>query len=151
MLTHAVAEKTFLDLRDLACETPNANFIAISHSSPEATEKWLIAIGGVGAPPNDDIQVIVDDSREIYAKYGLGTSSAWHVLNPLSMWDAVTLGKTSKIWNRPTESGTRWQTAGSFAVDGEGTVRWVDVATQASHVPDFHKAIGALEAGKSKL
>ncbi|PBP28746.1 hypothetical protein BUE80_DR000275, partial [Diplocarpon rosae] len=36
-----------------------------------------------------------------------------------TLWEAYALGKREGIWNRPTESGSRWQTAGSFAVDGE--------------------------------
>ena len=136
--------------RDLACKTPSVNFIAVSHSDAEATEKWLISVGGVGAPPNDDIEVIVDPERKLYAAWGLGTSSAWHVLSPTSMYGVYAIGKKYGIWNRPTESGSRCQTAGSFAVDAEGKVKWVKVATQASDVPNFEDAVLAIEGSSGK-
>ncbi|KAI6712208.1 hypothetical protein JHW43_005252 [Diplocarpon mali] len=55
------------------------------------------------------VQVLVDDAREIYAQWGLGVS----------------------------KSESRWQTANSFAVDGDGVVRWVRVMEEADEVPDF--------------
>lgn len=61
------------------------------------------------------------------------------------MWSVYSLGKREGIWNRPTESGTRWQMAGSWAVDGEGVVRWGGVAKAADDVPDFKQAVVVLE------
>jgi len=90
------------------------------------------------------VKVVVDAEREVYAQWGLGVSSAWHVLNPWSMYSLYKLGTTEKIWNKPTESGNRWQTAGSFAVDGEGAVRWTRAAKAADDVPDFNEALKAL-------
>lgn len=55
------------------------------------------------------------------------------------------LGKREEIWNRPTESGSRWQISGSFAVDGDGRVGWGGRAKGADDVPDFGKAVKALE------
>jgi hypothetical protein len=52
--------------------------------------------------------------------------------------------RTEKISNRPTESGNRWQTSGSFAVDGEGSVGWSRVARAADDIPDFNEALKAL-------
>jgi len=88
----------------------------------------------------------VDDSRRTHAAWGLGTSSAWHVLNPLSMASVVRLGRGEGIWNRPTSSGSRWQTAGSFAVDGQGFVRWGHVGGSADDagVYAFDEAVQAL-------
>lgn len=100
----------------------------------------MASVGG-----EQDVTVIVDDGRELYAKYGLGVSSAWHVLNPWSMWNVFRLGQKEKIWNRPTESGTRWQTSGSWAVDKEGVVRWGGVGRSADDVPDFEEAVKAIE------
>lgn len=54
------------------------------------------------------------------------------------------LGKGEGIWNRGTESGTRWQTSGSFAIDKEGMVRWVEVARSADEIADFEEALVAL-------
>ena len=89
-----------------------------------------------------EAKVIVDEDRELYAQWGLGVSNTWHVLK--SMYSVYTLGRDEKIWNRPTESGNRWQTAGSFAVDGEGIVKWASPATSAGDISDFKDALSAL-------
>ena len=92
------------------------------------------------------MEVIVDSDREIYARWGLGVSNFWHVLNPWGMWNVYKLGKKDNIWNRPTESGTRWQTSGSFAIDKDGRVRWGQPAPSADWIPDFEEAIRAIKA-----
>ncbi|OCK79206.1 hypothetical protein K432DRAFT_355359 [Lepidopterella palustris CBS 459.81] len=133
------AEKTFLSMRDSASFHPDICFLAVSHSDQESTDHWLDAIGGA-----DKVHVIVDPDRELFALWGLGVSSFWHVLSPWSMWSVYRLGKDEGIWNRPTESGTRWQTAGSYAIDGEGKVKWGKVAQQAGEIPDFEEAVEAI-------
>lgn len=134
-----VAEKTYRNLRYHANRHPEANFIAVSHSSAQATEDWVIAVGGEW-----DTRVITDEERSLYPLWGLGISNAWHVLNPWSLYSVYTLGKSEGIWNRPTESGSRWQTAGSWAVDGSGIVRWGGVAKAADEIPDFKTALLAV-------
>ena len=111
----------------------------MSHSSEEATEKWIIVCGGEW-----DTTVIVDPDREIYAAWGLGVSSTWHALNPWSIWSAYKLGKNESIWNQPTESGTRWQTSGTFAVDKAGVVKWASVAKAADDIPNLKEVLEAL-------
>ncbi|KAH8663518.1 hypothetical protein BGZ60DRAFT_470970 [Tricladium varicosporioides] len=133
------AEKTYSQLRNVAAKHPDINFVAVSHSDEEATDKWVISVGGQW-----DTEVIVDAEREAYAQWGLGVSSAWHVLNPWSLYSVYKLGKAENIWNKPTESGNRWQTSGSFAVDERGVVRWVKVANAADDIPDFKEALKAL-------
>ncbi|KAG6986535.1 hypothetical protein G7Y79_00078g099890 [Physcia stellaris] len=134
------AEKTFLSLRAHASSHPNITFIAVSHSDQTSTERWLEAVGGAG-----QVQVVVDSERTTFAAWGLGTSSMWHVLSPGGLWSVYCLGKEEGIWNRPTESGSRWQTSGSFAVDGTGTARWGQPAPRADWIPDFEDAVKALE------
>lgn len=97
------------------------------------------AIGGAG-----NVEVIVDHERKLYGQYGLGVSSAWHVLNPWSMSDVFKLAREEQIKNRPTESGSRWQTAGTFAIDSTGELRYVQVAQQASDNGNLEKALKAL-------
>lgn len=145
LLTHAVstvAEKTFRELRKYAGKNKDVNFIAVSHSDEQATERWVIDVGGEW-----DTHVIVDTERETYAQWGLGVSSTWHVLNPWSIYSAYKLGNSEHIWNRPTESGNRWQTSGSFAVDEEGIVRWSMVAKSADDIPNFQEALNSLGMG----
>ena len=54
------------------------------------------------------------------------------------------VGREEKIWNRPTESGSRWQISGTFAVDGDGVVTYVQVAQTADEIGDFEKALQSL-------
>jgi len=64
------------------------------------------------------------------------------------MWNVYKMGKSEDIWNRPTESGSRWQTSGSWAVDGKGVVRWGRVAKAADDVLDFGEGVKVLEEKK---
>lgn len=89
------------------------------------------------------MNVLVDAERQTYAKWGLGVSSFWHVLSPWALWRVYQTGKQEGIWNRPTESGNRWQTAGSFAVDQAGVVKWSRKASSADDIPVLEDAIAA--------
>ncbi|KAK0737392.1 hypothetical protein B0T21DRAFT_383375 [Apiosordaria backusii] len=73
----AFAQQTFTDLRALSLQHRDLSFIAISHSSPAATEKWISLIGGKGS----NIKLVYDPSRKIYASWGLGTGGWGYVLN----------------------------------------------------------------------
>lgn len=64
------------------------------------------------------------------------------MLNPTSMYSVWKLGTGKGIWNRPTESGYRWQIGGNFAVSGGGEVVWVGVDGRAGEEVDFEEAIG---------
>lgn len=96
-------------------------------------------MGGGPAPSN--LEVVVDDRREIYAAWGLGAASFWHVLSPYGLYDAFKLAREEGIANRPTESGFRFQTGGSWAVDGRGEVVWGSPGKGASEIPDFGEAV----------
>ncbi|KAK8076567.1 hypothetical protein PG994_003839 [Apiospora phragmitis] len=143
------AEKVFKTLTHLSSQHKDVHFIGVSHSSPEATERWVIQVGG-----NWDVEVVIDHERELYAQWGLGMSTTWHVLSPRVLYQTLQLGKAENIWNRPTESGTRWQISGAFAVaavadaadaeEGGGKVCWAHVAGSADDLPDFAAALGAL-------
>lgn len=132
-------------MRETASSHPSIHFIAVSHSNQQHTTKWLQDIGGTN-PPN--LEIVVDDKREIYAAWGLGVASIWHVLNPQSLYDVYKMAKQEGIANRPTESGYRWQTSGSWAVDGEGKVVWGSVAGAANEIPDFEEAVEVIEREK---
>jgi len=94
---------------------------------------------------------MVDHEREIYAAWGLGPSSWGHVLSPGGMKAVYDLGKAEGIWNRPTETGSRWQTSGSWAVDRDGVIRWGKRAERADQMPDFGEAVRAVESKNSGL
>ncbi|KAK0125203.1 hypothetical protein ONS96_009061 [Cadophora gregata f. sp. sojae] len=139
MVPFPIAEKTFLSLRDLSLRDTSKKYIAVSHSSNSATMTWLESVGGKG-----NVRVVVDEERELYGDWGLGVSSTWHVLNPWSLYAVYALGKKEGIWNKPTESGTRWQTSGSFAISEAGTIKWVAVSKAADNLPDFEEAVYAV-------
>ncbi|KAI1176321.1 hypothetical protein F4777DRAFT_547152 [Nemania sp. FL0916] len=130
------AEKTFKALSKLSTQHPNIHFVAVSHSSSEATERWVVNVGG-----NWDVSVVIDEERDLYALFGLPLSSTWHVFSPMALYGTLQLGKAENIWNRPTESGSRWQTAGAFAIDENGFVRWRHVAARADDLPDWDAAV----------
>lgn len=54
------------------------------------------------------------------------------------------MAKDEKIWNKGTENGNRWQTAGSFAVDAVGVVKWVQVPKLVDDLPDLKAAMKAV-------
>ena len=86
------AEKTFLSFRTAASAHPSVNFVAVSHSDQSATDNWLEAIGGA-----ENVRIIVDSDRKLFAQWGLGVSSLWHVLNPASMLSVYKLGREQQI------------------------------------------------------
>src|SRR5256885_1514368 len=131
-----VAEKLFKLLRQTAEENPSIQFIAVSHSDRSATNKWIDAVGGAGP-----LEIIVDPDRNVYGAYGLGASSFWHTLNPWSIAAVVRLGRAEQIWNRPTESGSRWQTAGLFSIDEKRNVKYAHVAQSADDLGDLDTAV----------
>jgi hypothetical protein len=135
-----VAEKTFLEMRRLANKYPNIHFIAVSHNSKEATDKWIAAVGGKWA-----VEVVVDEEREVYATWGLGISNAYHLLNPWTQMAARKLGTGEGIWGREVDpSGNRWQIGGAWAMDERGIVRWGGAAKTADEIPDFVEACKSL-------
>lgn len=111
----------------------------MSHSSPDATERWIPQVGGVW-----QTDVLVDEGRDLYAKWGLGLSNTWHAFNPMSLYSVYRLGADEGIWNRATESGSRWQKSGAFAVDEDGTVRWLHISKTADDLPHLEAALEAL-------
>jgi hypothetical protein len=143
----AVAEKTFLNLRAIAPAHPDIQFIAVSHSDQAATDRWLATLPEPSKNVQPNVRVIVDAERKTYAAWGLGTSSFWHVLG--SIPGVSKLDREEGIKVRSTESGNRWQTAGNFAVDGQGVVRWSRKDERADDVPDFQEGIDAVLKGGS--
>jgi hypothetical protein len=137
------AEKSYLNLRDIAKEHSDIDFVAVSHSDEAATQTWLQSLPQAGSG-SSNLKVIVDEKLELYAAWGLGVSGWAHALSPFSLYNVFKMGRMEGIWNRPTESGSRWQTAGSYAVDREDIVRWGGPAERADDVPNFEDAVGAL-------
>lgn len=135
-----VTEKLFLNMRSLANRHTSIHFIAISHCTQQATDEWLRKVGG-----SWNIDMIVDQSRELYALYGLGISNWGHLLNPRNGYNQVMLGKKEGVWGQQVgEGGCRWQTGGALAVDERGLVKWGGPMKSVDEAIDFEEACKAL-------
>jgi hypothetical protein len=133
------AEATLLALRESASGHPQTRFIAVSHAPADATAGWAEQAGGAGA-----VQLRSDPERALYAAWGLGNSTLSHWAGGRSL-RAVAEQARHGIRNRHPV-GTRWQSAGTFAVDATGTVRFVHVPGHAGELPDLEVAVGSLSA-----
>ena len=131
------AEATMLGLREAAARSPELRFIAVSHAPAEATERWCRDIGGAG-----EVRVVSDPARSAYAAWGLARSSLGHFMGRRSLSAVAALARRG-IRNRHPH-GTRWQPAGTFALDGEGVVRWRHLPAHAGELPDLDAAERAL-------
>jgi hypothetical protein len=126
-----------LALRDGAERSPEVQWIAISHASEEATTRWCEAVGGVGR-----VVVASDPSRRAYADWGLGLTGLGHFAGPRPLAAVAKLARRG-IRNRHPQ-GTRWQSAGTFALDRAGTVRWRSLPSHAGQLPDLESAVEAV-------
>ena len=136
------AERTMQLLRDAAARRSDIQFFAVSHASDADTERWCAEVGGPGA-----VRVVSDPSRLSYAAWGLGRTSLGHFLGRRSL-AAVTELAREGIRNRHPD-GTRWQSAGTFALDGDGVVRWRSIPLHAGDLPDLDQALAALDGAAS--
>ncbi|KAK0730314.1 hypothetical protein B0H67DRAFT_596478 [Lasiosphaeris hirsuta] len=108
----AFAQKTFLQLRALANQhSTNLTCIAVSHSSAQATQKWIDLLGGAW-----NVQVVIDEDRAVYAAWGLGLGSVWYVFNPTSQ----VAGFKEKGWLGASVAGSL-QRSGVWKAGGTGT------------------------------
>jgi peroxiredoxin len=124
-------------LRDAAAAHPELEWVAISHADAEPTQRWCQAVGGRG-----DVHVLLDPERAFYAAWGLGRSSLGHFMGKRSLAEVARLSRNG-IRNRHPE-GTRWQQAGTFAVDDAGIVRWRHLPAHAGDLPDLGAAAAAV-------
>lgn len=130
--------------------------IAVSHSSQQATEKWVDLLGGAGI-----VQVVIDEDRANYAAWGLGLGNVWYLFNPTTQvqgWKeggwlgdkvAGAMQKKSAAQSEIgdvdiTAMGNKWQEAGSFAVDGKGIVIWGGKASRADDVMGLEEGVRIL-------
>jgi len=132
------AEATAIAMREAAAARAGIEWVAVSHASSEATDRWRDAIGGTG-----HVRVVVDPERREYAAWGLGKSSLGHFMGRRSLGEVGRLARRG-IRNRHPD-GTRWQQAGTFAVDASGTVRWRHIPAHAGDLPDLREALRAID------
>jgi len=130
------AEATMLALREGSEAHPEVEWVAVSHADAQATQRWCEAIGGRGG-----VHALIDQERVFYASWGLGRSSLAHFMGRRSLSSVSKLARRG-IRNRHPH-GTRWQQAGTFAVDASGIVRWRHLPAHAGELPDLEAAARA--------
>ncbi len=130
------AEKTVRSLRDLSGRDERIDVIFVGHGDARVARQWLAEIGGVGHS-----RWIDDPERTLYGNCGLGYSGMSHFLGRSSLGGAMALRRDGTR-NR-VASGTRWQKAGAFLVDGDGSVVWKHVPATANELPDEQAILGA--------
>jgi hypothetical protein len=130
------AELTMRMLREGAARHPEVQWVAVSHAPEHATARWCSAVGGA-----DGVRVASDPSLRAYADWELGRTSLGHFLGRRSL---VAVGRLARrgVRNRHPH-GTRWQSAGTFALDDQGTVRWRHLPEHAGDMPDLDAAVRA--------
>ncbi|KAI0883899.1 uncharacterized protein GGS22DRAFT_166347 [Annulohypoxylon maeteangense] len=128
----AFAQKSFLALRDLAIKNQGRlTCIAVSHSSREATWKWVDILGGAW-----NVEVVIDEDRAVYAAWGLGLSNFWYMFNPTTQMQ----GWKEKGW-LGIKVANSLQRTGSFKQDAtansttSATTTGVGGAPEASEGP----------------
>jgi hypothetical protein len=89
------------------------------------------------------VGLLIDDGRIHYATWGLGRSSLRHFAGRRSLREVARLARHG-IRNRHPD-GTRWQKAGTFAVDADGIVRWRHLPQYAGDLPDLAAAAQAVD------
>jgi hypothetical protein len=135
-----VTEKLFLRMRSLANRHTSIRFVAVSHCTPQATNDWVRKIGGAW-----NVDIVVDETRDLYALWGLGVSNWGHLLNPRNGYNQVLLGKNEGVWGQQVgEGGCRWQTGGAYGVDERGLVKWGGPMKSVDEAIDFEAACKAL-------
>lgn len=132
------SENTARMLREAAAANPDVDFVAVSHAPADATARWADAIGGL-----PDVRVLVDHQRVHYATWGVGRTSLGHFAGRRSLAEVARLARQG-IRNRHPD-GTRWQSAGTFAVDAGGVVRWRHLPQHAGDLPDLAAALTAVQ------
>jgi hypothetical protein len=132
------AEVTARALRDVAADHPEIEWAVVSHAPATATARWREAIGGLPG-----VRVLVDPDRVHYATWGLGRTGLGHFMGRRSLADVARLAREG-IRNRHPD-GTRWQRAGTFAIDADGVVRWRHLAEYAGDLPDLGAAAAEVE------
>jgi hypothetical protein len=124
-------------MRAQAGSRPELQWVAISHAPTAATGRWCDAIGGCAG-----VLVVSDPSRCAYALWGLGRSGLGHFLGRRSL--GAVYGQARRGIRNRHPSGTRWQSAGTFALGAGGVVRWRHLPEHARDLPDLDAAIGAV-------
>jgi len=137
------AEATLRELRAQSLAHSTIEWVAVSHAAEQPTSLWCNACGGAG-----QVRFLNDEKRTLYAAWGLGLTTASHFLGRRSLAGVLHLARQGVRNRHP--SGTRWQMAGTFAVDAQGVLRWRHLPEHAGDLPDLGQAIEALQRSEQE-
>ena len=124
------------EMSKLAEERADIAWIAVSHAPLEATDRWCADVGA-----SHLVRLVIDEERSAYGAWGLGRTSLRHFAGRRSIAAAVRLARKGIRNRHPV--GSRWQHAGTFAVDSSGNVAWRQVPRHAGDLPDLAAAAEA--------
>lgn len=131
------AEATMQALSEEAARQPDIEWIAVSHAGLEATDRWCAAVGA-----SHLVRLVIDEERAAYGAWGLGRSSLGHFAGRRSLSAVMELARKGIRNRHPV--GSRWQRAGTFAVDQAGTIVWRQIPAHAGELPDLGAAATAV-------
>ncbi|HEY1595353.1 MAG TPA: AhpC/TSA family protein [Thermoleophilaceae bacterium] len=127
------AEATMKALSEETARHPEIDWIAVSHAKLEASDHWCTAIGA-----SRHVRLVIDEERSAYGAWGLGRTSLTHFAGSRSLSAVAELAHEG-IRNRHP-AGSRWQGAGTFAVNADGEVVWRHIPRHAGALPDLADA-----------
>jgi len=133
-----MAEATLLEMERRALRHTYVSWIAVSHGTAEASAAWHRQV-----VPTPRVQLMIDTERLRYAAWGLGTTRVGHFLQYRSLAGALRLARAG-IRNRHP-SGSRWQSAGAFAL--RERIVACHYPEHAADLPDFDAQLRALADG----
>ena len=136
------AERTLRSLRSAAETSPEVEWIAVSHASRDATDEWARAVG-----ESAGVELVVDADRRLYAAWGIGRTSLSHFMGERALRGVLRQAREGIRNRHPHRS--RWQGAGTFALDSSGTVRWRHLPEHAGDLPDLGRAARAALEGSA--
>ena len=130
------SEATMQALSEKADRRSDIIWIAVSHAGLEATDRWCAAVGA-----SHRVRLVIDEERAAYAAWGLGRSNLRHFAGRRSL--AAVVGLARKGIHNRHPVGSRWQRAGTYAVDAEGKIAWRHIPRHAGELPDLRDAAKA--------
>ena len=109
-----------------------------------------------------NVEIVIDEDRAIYAAWGLGVGTVWHLFNPATQmqgwkekgWlggkvaDAIEkkgIETSNDIDDGNSIMGNKWLESGAFAVDGKGTVIWGGKALRADDLMNLDEGAQLLQ------
>jgi hypothetical protein len=130
------AEATMNSLSAAATLHPEIDWVAVSHAGLKPTDQWCAAVGA-----SHLVRLVIDEERSAYGAWGLGLTSLRHFAGGRSVSAVADLARKGIRNRHPV--GSRWQSAGTFAVNADGEVVWRHIPKHAGALPDLNDAAAA--------